>query len=122
MRLVQNRVMDAELRPVVAALAGLDAAQLGALIETVNDSPDLTPGLLAWIEHLADWEINRRGGVDFPLRAPDAAIDPSEDASSIAAAAMLRALFAQDERLEARGVAVLLDAVVGVLTGIGNRH
>jgi hypothetical protein len=35
---------------------------------------------------------------------------------------MLRAMFAQDDRVEARGVAALLDAVVSVLSGGERRH
>ena len=48
------------------------------------------------IEHVADWEINRRHGVDFPLLLPTAAIPSEEAAISVTAAVMLRARFAQD--------------------------
>jgi hypothetical protein len=82
----------------------------------------MAPGLLAWLEHVADWEVNRRRGVDFPLLAPEAAIDPSEDAISITAALTLRAVFALDDRAGASGVATLLDAVVTLLIGGGQRH
>lgn len=87
--------MDADLAPVVAALADLDDGQLDALIAAANGVPQVAPGLLAWIEHLADWEANRRRGADFPLQPPEAAIDPCEDAISIGAAVILRASFAQ---------------------------
>jgi hypothetical protein len=52
------------------------------------------------------------------LPPPDAAIPPEEDATSITTAGMLRATFAQqDERVEAQGVAALLDALVSLLSG-----
>jgi hypothetical protein len=93
-----------------------------ALIETVNSVPQVAPGLLAWLEGAADWEQNRRRGLDFPLLPPEAAIPPEEDAISITTAAMLRAMFAQDDRPETRGVMALLDAVVILLTGGEQRH
>jgi len=95
--------MDADLQPVTDALADLDDHHLHSLIETANAVAQVAPGLLAWLEGAADWEQNRRRGLDFPLLPPDAAIPPEEDAISINAAGMLRATFAQDERAEARG-------------------
>ncbi len=114
--------MDADLAPVVAALAQLKDGELAALIDATNDVPQIAPGLLAWIEHVCDWELNRRGGLDFPLQPPDVAIDPSEDAVSIAAAVIIRAQFAQDDKAEAGAVAVLFDAIIGVLSGGEHRH
>ena len=72
--LPQNAAMDADLAPVVAALADLADGELAALIEASNGVPQIAPGLLAWIEHAADWETNRRRGLDFPLLPPEAAI------------------------------------------------
>ena len=100
--------MDADLAPVVAALANLADGELAALIEASNGVPQTAPGLLAWIEHAADWEINRRRGLDFPLLPPVAAIDPSEDAVSIVITVMLRAVFTRDKRTGA--VVSLFDA------------
>jgi hypothetical protein len=114
--------MNADLTPVISALAQLNDGELTALIDATNGVPQIAPGLLAWVEHICEWELNRRGGSDFPLQPPDAAIDPSEDTVSIAAAVILRAQFAQDDRKEARGVAVLLDAMIGVLSGGERRH
>lgn len=114
--------MNADLSPVVAALAQLNDGELAALIDATNGVPQVAPGLLAWVEHACDWEQHRRRGHDFPLQPPDAAIDPSEDAVSIAAAVIIRAQFAQDDRAEARGVAVLFDAMIGVLSGGERRH
>ena len=101
--------MDA-LRPVVAALAALDDGELRALIDAINGAPQLAPGLLAWIEHACDWELYRRGGFDFELRLPEAAIPPEEDAVSIDAAI---ATFATD----APAVLALFSALVDLLTG-----
>ena len=44
----------------------------------------------------AIWELNRRTGLDFPLRPPEAAIPPEEDAVSIDAAIAKRDQFAED--------------------------
>jgi hypothetical protein len=114
--------MNAGMYATTAALADLDADHLHALIQTVNGVAQVAPGLLAWIEHTADWEISRRRGVDFPLLSPDAAIPPEEGAISLDAATMLRQQFAQDDRVEARGVAGLLNAVVGLLSGSAHSH
>lgn len=48
--------MDASLQPIVAALAELGDDELSALITTANNGPRMAPGLLAWIEHAANWE------------------------------------------------------------------
>jgi hypothetical protein len=57
-----------------------------------------------------------------PLQPPDAAIPPEEDVVSFHAAAIMRARFAHDGSEEARGVAVLFDAIVGLLSGDERRH
>jgi len=101
-----------------AALAAIGDDELRALIATANGGPQAAPGLLAWIEHVADWELHRRGGLDFPLQPPAAAIDPSEDAASIAAATVLRQQFAPDVPT----VAALFAAIVGALAGNATRH
>lgn len=114
--------MDAELSPVVAALAELDGCELAALIDATNTVPQFTPGLLARLEHAADWERHRRAGMDFPLQPPNAAIPPEEDSVSIDAAVIIRAQFAQDDRVEAPAVVRLFDAIVTLLTGSGCQH
>jgi hypothetical protein len=114
--------MDADLTPVVAALAELDDGELAALIDTTNMVPQTAPGLLAWIESACDWELNRRRGFDFPLQPPEAAIPPEEDAVSLDGAAIIRARFAQDGREETRAVVRLFDAIVRLLTGGERTH
>jgi hypothetical protein len=91
--------VNADLQPVVAALADLSDSELEALIATVNDCPQFAPRFLAWVEHVCDWEQNRRRGrgvpsattrCNHPMQPSDAAIDPSEDAVSIGAAMAMR--------------------------------
>jgi hypothetical protein len=110
----------ADLMPVAAALAEFNDCELCALIDATNNVPQIVPGLLAWIGHACDWELNRRACVDFPLQSPDAAIPPEEDAKSIVAMMMLRAKFDQDA---GRGAVVaLFDAMIRALTGGERRH
>ena len=109
--------MDAELEPVAVALAGLEEKELRALVLAANELVLMAAGLLSWIEHLADWELNRRSGVDFPLQPPDAAIPPEEGAESVVAATMMRDGFAEGVGEDAHPVVALFDAIVGALTG-----
>jgi len=78
---------------------------------TISNIPQVVPGLLAWIRHAYDWELNRRACVDFPLQTPDAAILPEQDAASIAAMMTLRARFPQDANSDAGAVIALFDAM-----------
>jgi hypothetical protein len=114
--------MDAELEPLAAALAELDEPELRALVVAANELVLMAAGLLSWIEHLADWEINRRSGLDFPLQPPDAAIPPEEGAESIVAATMMRDGFAEGGGNLAAPVVALFDAIVGALTGSARMH
>lgn len=109
--------VENELRPVANAVAELDDGQLHALIEAANDLVLMAAGLLSWIEHLADWELNRRAGMHFPLQPPDAAIAPEEDETSIAAAILLRDQFTMHRVDDDDPMPALFDAVVGILTG-----
>ena len=109
----------ADLMPVAAALAELNDGELCVLIDVTNNVPQIVPGLLAWVGHACDWELNRRACVDFPLQPPDAAIPPEEDAASIAAVMTLRAKFAQGD---AGAVVAVFDAMIRALTGGEHRH
>jgi hypothetical protein len=106
----------ADLLPVAAALAELNDGELCALIGATNILPQIVPGLWAWIGHACDWELNRRAFVDFPLRSPDAAIPPEDDALSIAAVMTLRARFDQDARKDTCAVVALFDAMIRALS------
>jgi hypothetical protein len=108
--------------PVAAALAELNDGELCVLIQVTNSVPQVVPGLLSWIGHACDWELNRRVCVDFPLQTPDAAIPPDEEAASIAAMMTLRARFAQDASGDAGAVVALFDAMIRALTGGEHRH
>jgi hypothetical protein len=110
------------LMPVVAALAKLNDGQLCALIDATNDVPQIVPGLLAWIGHACDWELNRRACIDFPLQSPDAAIPPEEGSASIAAAMTLRTRFYQDAGRDTYAVVALFDAMIRALTSGARRH
>lgn len=112
----------ADLMPVAAALAELNDGELCVLIQVTNSVPQVVPGLLSWIGHACDWELNRRVCVDFPLQTPDAAIPPDEEAASIAAMMTLRARFAQDASGDAGAVVALFDAMIRALTGGEHRH
>jgi hypothetical protein len=114
--------MDNDLHAVTVSLAGLSDGELHALMEAVNGVPQIAPGLLAWIEHAAVWELNRRRGVAIPLQPPVAAIPPEEDGVSVAAVMTLRATFAGKLLGGSRSVAALFDAVVHLLTGDERRH
>ncbi len=111
--------MDADLEPLANALAELREAELRALVVAANELVLMAAGLLSWIEHLADWELNRRSGLDFPLQPPEAAITPEEGADSIVAATMMRDGFADGGGDQADPVVALFDAIVGALTGAG---
>ena len=119
---IHLRSVASDLIPVAAALADLSDCELCALIDTTNNVPQIVPGLLAWIGHACDWELNRRACVDFPLRSPDVAIPLEEDALSIAAMMMMRARFNQEARTDASAVVALFDAMIGALTGGERKH
>jgi len=112
----------ADLTPVATALAELSDGELCALIDTTDNLPPIVPGLLAWIGHACDWELNRRACVDLALQPPHLAIPPEEDALSIAAMMTLRMKFNQDARGDAGAVVALFDAMIRVLTGGALRH
>ena len=119
---VQNALVSPGLDSVVAAVADLEDHELGALIAMVDDGPQIAPGLFAWIEHVCDWELNRRQGLDFPLQPPEAAIEPEEIPTSIVALSVLRATFGRDPDSASQAVSVLLDAVSRLLIGDGRRQ
>jgi hypothetical protein len=108
--------------PITAALAELNDGELCALIKVSNSVPQIVPGLLAWIGHACNWELNRRACVDFPLQTPDAVIPPDEDAASVAAMMTLRVRFDEGAGGDACAVVALFDAMIRALTGGERRH
>src|SRR5664279_2294587 len=103
--------MEADLVPVTAALRGLSESELRALIDATNRVSQVAPGLLAWIEHAADWELHRRQRREFSLNGPAAAIPPEEEAISIDALMSLRQAFSN----ASNQVGALFDAVSTLL-------
>jgi hypothetical protein len=107
--------MDADLHAVADALVELADVELHALTHAANDFILCAAGFLTWLEHAADWELNRRAGLNFPLQPPHAAIAPEEHSMSVEVATMLRDRFAQTPREERDSVVGLFDAVLGAL-------
>ena len=68
------------------------------MIEATKVAPQIAPRRLAWIEGAAEWELNRRSGLDYTLLPREAAIPSGEDSVSIDAAVIIKAQFAQDAR------------------------
>ena len=98
----------ADVRGVLAELAD---DELEVLFATSWLRPATCMALLAWIEHAADWEVNRRKGFDFHLEPPDEAIDPSEDQVAIGAAIVLHDEYAGDSAI-ARFFAAAVDVLI----------
>ncbi|MBK9704522.1 MAG: sodium:calcium antiporter [Betaproteobacteria bacterium] len=120
---VQTGAMNADLFPVVAALAKIEDGHLYAMIDAVDElTPSLPGGLAAWLRHILDWEAGRRQGYDRPLRSPWEAIDDSERVASIATAIALCDGFALRAAADAPVPTALLATVVNVLVGGATRH
>ena len=94
-----------------AALAKLALDDVEVLFAISHLQPAASPALLAWIEHAADWELQRRKGFDFRLAPVDEAIDASENAVATAAAIALHDEFAGNSAL-ARFFASTVDVLV----------
>jgi len=94
---------------VTAALATIPDRDLHGLDFAIDASPNVVPGLLAWLEAAVDWEINRRAGMFYPLLGPRAAIDDTETDVSLATLAILAACFRGDGRRESTSVATFLE-------------
>jgi len=107
--------MDAELQSVADALSDLADAELKAVVVAANEMLLVAAGLLSWLEHAADWELNRRAGRDTTLHPPNAAIPPEASADSLAAATMIRDSFAETSGHESHPVVALFDAIVDTL-------
>ena len=103
-----NDRMDSPI-DVTVALATIPDRDLHGLDFAIDASPNVVPGLLAWLEAAVDWEINRRAGMFYPLLGPRAAIDDTETDVSLATLAVLAACFRGDGRRESRSVAEFLE-------------
>ena len=70
--------MDDRTQRIAAALADVPPTLLQTLVETAHEVSDQAPGLLAWLDHAATWELDRGEGRTYLLQEPLAAIDDSE--------------------------------------------
>lgn len=107
--------MDVDLRPITDAVAKLAEDELRTIILVTNEVTMMASGLLSWMEHLADCELNRRAGEDFNLQPPHTAIPPRETTDTIIAATMIRDGFVEHRGKVPRRVITLLDEVVDTL-------
>ncbi len=71
------------------------------------------PGLLAYLDHAADWEQHRRRGVDFPLQPPANALGDDERDPALLALAVLADEFRESGH---DAVVALFDAIAGAVT------
>ena len=110
--------MNSNRATVVAALAALSDRELHAMVAMVDDGPQLASSLFGWIKHVCDWELNRRDGVDFPLRPPEDAIGPGEMPTAALVLALLRTVFANDGPDGGSAVVRLLDAMIAALGSV----
>jgi hypothetical protein len=100
---------------LTAALATICDRDLHSLRTAIEGSPNVVPGLLAWLEAAVDWEINRRAGMFYPLLGPLAAIDDTEADVSLVTLTILAACFRSDGRNESKPVAEFLELTASTL-------
>ena len=100
--------MAIDVDTIKVALADLSNNELRALIWAANNSPQVTPGLLTWVQAACTWEFHRRVGVDHELESPGAVIPPGEATTSIDAANAIKSTFGKS----AGGVRVLLETLI----------
>ncbi|HLX29968.1 MAG TPA: hypothetical protein VKV24_15920 [Casimicrobiaceae bacterium] len=79
-------------------LAALDNRALRAMIATVDQMPAVVPSLIAWLDHAAHWEYDRRHGDHYPLQIPMHAIPDDELAAALDASALIGQCFRLDRR------------------------
>jgi hypothetical protein len=95
----------AETDGIATALGQLSDDDLERLRAAADSSPDIVPGLLAYLDHTGDWEQHRRRGVDFKLEGPMAALEDDQTEAALAALRVLSARFrASRQRQRLRGV------------------
>jgi hypothetical protein len=100
---------------LTAVLATIPDRDLHGLGLAIDGSPNVVPGLLAWLETAVDWEVNRRAGMFYPLLGPRAAVDDTETDASLMTLAILAACFRGDGRSESEPVAEFLELTAATL-------
>jgi hypothetical protein len=98
----------AEAGGIATALAQLTDDDLERLRAAADSTPDIVPGLLAYLDHAGDWEQHRRRGVDFKLQGPMAALEDDQTEAALAALAVLSARFRASGQTNA---SALFDAI-----------
>jgi hypothetical protein len=81
------------VRVALAAIPDRDLRAFSAAAETATGP---VGGLLAWLEHVAGWELDRRAERHYLLRGPMEAMEETEVPQSLLALAMLSLQFAHD--------------------------
>jgi hypothetical protein len=114
-----SAVMDA-LPDIAARLSAISDEDLCRLRAFCDATPQVTPGLLAWLYAAAGWEQDRRAGRVYPLHGPTA-IPDAELAKSVTAAAMLAKAFRENKRRDGTTIATLFDVLGVILRAEGER-
>lgn len=86
------------LARIATCLSRLSDDDLAALMRSSEPTPGFSPGLLAYLEHLADWETLRRSDRHFQLREPDGALGEDEHGYALSTLARLVDRFTKEER------------------------
>lgn len=79
----------AETDGIAAALGQFTDDDLERLRAAADSSPDIVPGLLAYLDHAGDWEQHRRRGLDFKLQGPMTALEDDQTEAALAALRVL---------------------------------
>lgn len=107
-------------QPLAATLARLDHVELRALGSDLHELLHVAPDFVWWVARLANWETNRRAGLDARWPPdPDGAAASSADAGRIVPAMMMRDKFAQEPARDTPNLAAFFDVVIGTITGRG---
>lgn len=107
------------LDPVRTALAAIPDRDLRALSAAADTARGPLEGLIAWLEHAASWEIDRRAHRDYALCEPLEALDESDVPESVVTLATLALHFNRDAHDE---IAAFLTAAADCLRREARMH
>ncbi|HJU24102.1 MAG TPA: hypothetical protein VJ891_16480 [Casimicrobiaceae bacterium] len=96
-------------------LAAFDKRALRAMIAAVDRMPALVPSLIAWLDHAAHWEYDRRHGHHYPLQAPMHAIPDDERAAALDASALIGQSFRHERRADLAPVIAFFECLAKTL-------
>jgi hypothetical protein len=77
-RVASLSFMPPRLEPLREALRALPNDALHALRDVSIQTGHFAPSFTAWIKHVADWELDRRGGMHYFLLFPEELAPPDE--------------------------------------------